>query len=230
MQPPLRFAPTSCSGKSVCVEVLSDIHTWQKGTTLAHLQLICSPKRWNLLFHKIWRVTVLFFSAEHKFFTNLKMHTRFGAKLLNQRRSYLVFCGIVQMFLYLQSCLLSIQVVFNICFQISWQNSGNKMISLDLFLVLFSPTVKMGFHKIPWDVDFCAKSPRKTAHRKLHRFGKDKKSLLFWWFSLPFFPKKQGKEGQGNIGIRSTWNCGMACESWPRSLNASDWRLAILHI
>ena len=25
---------------------------------------------------------------------------------------------------------------------------------------------------------------------------------------------------------RSTWNCGMACESWPRSLNASDWQLA----
>ena len=24
--------------------------------------------------------------------------------------------------------------------------------------------------------------------------------------------------------IRSTWACGMACESWPRSLNASDWR------
>ena len=30
--------------------------------------------------------------------------------------------------------------------------------------------------------------------------------------------------------IRSTWNCGMACESWLRSLNASDWRLAILPI
>ena len=138
MQPPLRFAPTSCSGKSVCVEVLSDIHTWQKGSVLALLQLICSPKRWNLLFHKIWRVTVLFFSAEHKFFfPNLKMHSRFGTKLLNQRRSYLVFCSIVQMFLYLHSCLVSIQVVFNVSCQISWQNSGNKMISLDMYLVLF---------------------------------------------------------------------------------------------
>ena len=37
------------------------------GSTLALLQLICSQKRWNLLLHKICRVTVLFFSAEHKF-------------------------------------------------------------------------------------------------------------------------------------------------------------------
>ena len=37
------------------------------------------------------------------------------------------------------------------------------------------------------------------------------------------------------IGVRScnnhsAWNCGMACKSWQRSLNASDWRLAILPI
>ena len=30
--------------------------------------------------------------------------------------------------------------------------------------------------------------------------------------------------------IRSTWNCRIAREGWPRSLNASDWRLAILPI
>ena len=36
--------------------------------------------------------------------------------------------------------------------------------------------------------------------------------------------------GVHSFNIRSTWNCGMACESWPRSLNASDWRLAILPI
>ena len=31
--------------------------------------------------------------------------------------------------------------------------------------------------------------------------------------------------------IRSTWNnyCRRACESWPRLLNASDWRLAIIN-
>ena len=28
-------------------------------------------------------------------------------------------------------------------------------------------------------------------------FSGDKKSLFFWWFSLPFFQKNQGKEGQG---------------------------------
>ena len=30
--------------------------------------------------------------------------------------------------------------------------------------------------------------------------------------------------------IRSMWTCGMACESWLCSLNASNWRLAILLI
>ena len=30
--------------------------------------------------------------------------------------------------------------------------------------------------------------------------------------------------------IRSTRNCGMACESWQHSLNAGGWGLAILHI
>ena len=34
--------------------------------------------------------------------------------------------------------------------------------------------------------------------------------------------------GVHSFNIRSTWNCGMACESWPHSLNVSDWRLAIL--
>ena len=103
--------------------------------------LFCSwfaPQRGGICyFTRFGGLRFCFFSAEHKFFTNLKMHSRFGTKLLNQRRSFLVFCGIVQMFVYLQSCLLSIQVVFNVCFQISWLNSGNKMISLDLFLVLF---------------------------------------------------------------------------------------------
>ena len=28
-----------------------------------------------------------------------------------------------------------------------------------------------------------------------------------------------------SFNVRSTWSCGMACESWLRSLNASDWRL-----
>ena len=30
--------------------------------------------------------------------------------------------------------------------------------------------------------------------------------------------------GVHSCNIRSTWNCGMVCESWPQSLNASDWR------
>ena len=35
--------------------------------------------------------------------------------------------------------------------------------------------------------------------------------------------------GVRSFNIRSTWNCGMACKTWLRSLNASD-RLAILPI
>ena len=47
--------------------------------------------------------------------------------------------------------------------------------------------------------------------------------------------KKQGippKERKGRTGcsIRATWNRGMACESCPRSLNASDWQLATLPV
>ena len=34
--------------------------------------------------------------------------------------------------------------------------------------------------------------------------------------------------GVHSCNIRCTWNCGMACESWLRSLNASNWRLTIL--
>ena len=132
------------------------------------MQLIAPQRGGICYFTRFGGLRFRFSRLKTSFFTKLKMHSRFGTKLLNQRRSYLVFCSIVKMFLYLQSCLLSIQVVFNVSFQISWQNSGNKMILLDLFLVLLSPIVKMGFHEIPWNVDFCTKSPRKTAHRKLH--------------------------------------------------------------
>ena len=131
MQPPLRFAPKETEGVVlgkvyVCKSCQTFTLDKKNKEVLALLQLICSPKRWNLLFHKIWQVTVLFFSAENNFFTNLKMHSRFGTKLLNQKRSYLVFCSIVQIFFYLQSCLLSIQVVFNVSFLISWQTAVTR--------------------------------------------------------------------------------------------------------
>ena len=38
-------------------------------------------------------------------------------------------------------------------------------------------------------------------------FGRVKKSLLFWWFSLPFSKKKQGKEGQGFEGEKMARKC-----------------------
>ena len=52
-------------------------------------------------------------------------------------------------------------------FRFPGKNSGNTMISLDLFLVLFSPIVKMGFHEIPWDVDFCT---NRRAKRRIGNF------------------------------------------------------------
>ena len=66
------------------------------------------------------------------------------------------------------------------------------------------------------------------------------------WRSYPPPPKKHRNEssqtlrslccdsnraiGVHSFNICSMWNCGMACECWPRSLNASDWRLAILPV
>ena len=42
-----------------------------------------------------------------------------------------------------------------------------------------------------------------------------------------FLTLMHGSPGLYSCNIRSTWNCGMACESSLRSLNTSDWPLAI---